>query len=142
MRRISVSALPLIARRLMLWGLPRQSLQARRHIQQRPPVVIRRLPDLSFRWILRLPVRSHHLVDAVKLGINLVLSDEPPLFLECVEVLGRFLAIFFMHQQKGIETFELHPPFFALVFGLSECCAVFVKAAHVGVPPIGQRMIH
>src|SRR5437667_9535962 len=107
MRRISVSALPLIDRRLMLWGLPRQSLQARRHIQQRPPVVIRRLPDLSFRWILRLPIRSHHLVDAVKLGINLVLSDEPPLLLERVDVLGRFLAIFLMYQQNEIEALQL-----------------------------------
>ena len=78
----------------------------------------------------------------MKLGVNLVLSDEPPLFLERVEVLGRFLAIFLMHQQKGIESLKLHPPFFALVFGLSECCAFLVKAAHVGVPSIGQRMIN
>src|SRR6266496_2193 len=131
MRRASASRLAL-DHLSPLRGLCRQSLQTRRHIQQRASIVVRRLPDLPFGWILRLSIWPDHLINAVKVGVNLVLSDEPPLFLKRIEVLGCFLAIFLMHQQKGIESLELHPPFLALVFRLAECCPFFVKATHVG----------
>jgi hypothetical protein len=64
----------------LIGPIARQSLQPCRHIQESAPIVISRLPDLSFGRILHGPIRRNFLIYAVKFRVDLPVSYELPLF--------------------------------------------------------------
>ena len=103
--------------------------------------MIRALPDASFdrdRW---LAILANHGVHAVILGIELILLDKVPLQLEGVEVHIGLTSIALVHQEQGVQTLELHPPFFGFAFRLAYGGAILIKAAQMFIPAVMKSMI-
>ena len=120
----------------------RQFSKAFRNVEERAAVVIGSFPNAAFVESCGLVVGTDHEVQAMKFGIDLIFLDEIPLLLECFEIQIGFRAVFFVHQQQRIQSFDLHPPFLAFVFGRTVGGAILVEAAEIGVPAVGQGVVH
>lgn len=116
--------------------------QALGDVQKRAAVVICRLPDSPLALNRWLPIRADHLVQTMKLGIDLIFLDELPLLLESLKVQIALPSILFVHDQQCIQALDLYPPLLEFVFRSTDRRAFTVEAAVRLVPSIRERMVY
>jgi hypothetical protein len=81
------------------------SAQAFGDIQEGAAIVVRGFQDPALVGVHRTAIRTHHFIDSMEFGIDLIVLDKVSLQLEGLEIDVSLPPIFFVHQEKGIQSF-------------------------------------